>query len=218
LGGIYRRGLYYRFVKRPLDVVLSLAALIILLPVIIVIAMLVRAYIGSPVLFGQRRPGLNEKIFTLYKFRTMSLECDDNGNLLPDTVRLSRFGRWLRATSLDELPELWNILKGEMSLVGPRPLAVEYLPHYFQQERVRHAVRPGLTGLAQVNGRNSLTWEKRFALDIRYVGDITFIADMKILFLTIIVAFRRRDVGERGVDSPPDFHLYRQCKTKEMSK
>jgi len=208
--------IYKRYLKRLIDIVLSLSALILFSPLLLLLALLVRFKLGSPVFFKQPRPGLNERIFTMYKFRTMTDAKDERGQLLPDANRLTTFGRWLRSTSLDELPELWNILQGDMSLVGPRPLAVEYLPYYMPNERARHDVRPGLTGLAQVNGRNSLLWEERFALDIKYAESITFVADMKIILLTVVTALSRRGIGERGVDSPPDFHLYRQDTRKEM--
>jgi lipopolysaccharide/colanic/teichoic acid biosynthesis glycosyltransferase len=204
-GGIYRR-----FIKRLMDFILSLIAIIILSPLFLIVAILVRTKLGSPVLFKQQRPGLNETIFMMYKFRTMTDERDENGELLPDSVRLTKFGRFLRSTSLDELPELFNILKGDMSIVGPRPLAVQYLPYYTKQERVRHTVRPGLSGLAQINGRNTATWEQRFYYDIEYVNNISFIGDIKIVLSTILKAIRRVDIGERGVDSPPDFDKYRE--------
>ncbi|MFC5542458.1 sugar transferase [Ureibacillus suwonensis] len=203
-------GIYKRFIKRPMDFILSLIAIIVLSPVFLIVALLVRIKLGSPVIFKQQRPGLNEKIFTMYKFRTMTDERDENGELLPDSVRLTKFGRLLRSTSLDELPELFNILKGDMSLIGPRPLAVQYLPYYTEEERRRHSVRPGLSGLAQVNGRNNTTWEKRFFYDLKYVDNITFLGDMKIVLSTIVKIFKRENIGERGVDSPPDFHIYRK--------
>jgi len=171
---------------------------------------LVRIYLGSPVIFKQQRPGLNEKIFTMYKFRTMTDERDENGELLPDSQRLTKFGRFLRSTSLDELPELFNILKGDMSIIGPRPLAIQYLPFYTEEEKIRHSVRPGLSGLAQINGRNTVDWEERFYYDIQYVNNITFVGDIKIIFKTILKVFKREDIGERGLDSPPDFDKYRQ--------
>jgi len=153
---------YRKYFKRPLDFIMALVGLIVLSPVMLVVAILVRIKLGSPVIFKQPRPGLNEKVFALYKFRTMTDERDENGELLPDAQRLTPFGKWLRSTSLDELPELWNIIRGDMSLVGPRPLAVEYLPYYTETERIRHTVRPGLTGLAQVNGRNAVSWKSGF--------------------------------------------------------
>lgn len=208
-GGIYRK-----YFKRPMDFLLSLIAIVVLSPVFIIVAILVRVKLGSPVLFKQKRPGLNEEVFMMFKFRTMTDDKDENGGLLPDSVRLTRFGRFLRSTSLDELPELFNILKGEMSIIGPRPLAVQYLPYYTKEERIRHSVRPGLSGLAQINGRNTATWEKRFYYDINYVKKISFIQDIKIICFTFLKAVKRSDIGERGVDSPPDFHIYRQNSIK----
>ena len=203
------KGIYRRFLKRPMDFILSLMAIIVLSPVLIIVGVLVRLKLGSPVLFKQRRPGLNEKIFTMYKFRTMTDEKDENGELLPDSVRLTKFGRMLRSTSLDELPELINILKGDMSIVGPRPLAVQYLPYYSETERMRHLIRPGLSGLAQINGRNTATWEDRFNYDVKYVNEITFLGDLKIIFQTVLKAKQRSDIGERGVNAPMDFDKYR---------
>jgi len=202
-------GIYRRFLKRPMDFVLSFMAIIILSPVLIIVAILVRFKLGSPVLFKQKRPGLNEKIFTMYKFRTMTDEKDENGELLPDSVRLTKFGRMLRSTSLDELPELFNILNGDMSIVGPRPLLVQYLPYYSETEKMRHSARPGLSGLAQINGRNAISWEERFDYDIKYVNKITFLVDLKIIIQTVLKAIQRSDIGERGVDVPMDFDEYR---------
>jgi undecaprenyl phosphate N,N'-diacetylbacillosamine 1-phosphate transferase len=179
------KGIYRKYFKRPLDIVLALIAIIIFSPVMLIVSILVRINLGSPVIFKQQRPGLNEKIFTLYKFRTMTDERGKNGELLPDSARLTKFGKFLRSTSLDELPELFNILKGDMSIVGPRPLLVEYLPLYNDYQKRRHEVRPGLTGLAQINGRNAINWEERFNLDVEYVDNITFFGDWKIIFLTI---------------------------------
>jgi undecaprenyl phosphate N,N'-diacetylbacillosamine 1-phosphate transferase len=177
--------LYRNFFKRFFDIIFSFLALIVLSPLLFIIALLVRIKLGSPVIFKQERPGLNEKIFTLYKFRTMTDKKDEQGNLLSDSERLTSFGRWLRSTSLDELPELWNILKGEMSIVGPRPLLVEYLPRYNDKQRRRHLVRPGLTGLAQVSGRNAISWEERFSLDSEYVNSLSFFMDTKIILKSI---------------------------------
>ena len=201
--------IYRKFLKRPMDFILSLMAIIFLSPVLIIVAILVRFKLGSPVLFKQNRPGLNEKIFTMYKFRTMTNKKDENGELFSDSVRLTKFGRMLRSTSLDELPELFNILKSDMSIVGPRPLAVQYLPYYSKTERIRHIVRPGLSGLAQINGRNTATWEDRFNYDIKYVNNITFFGDIKIITQTVLKAVLRSDIGERGVDAPMDFDKYR---------
>ena len=177
--------MYRKFFKRFFDVLLSGCALILLSPVLLIVAVLVRTKLGSPVIFCQERPGKNEKIFKMYKFRSMTDARDENGVLLPDEVRLTRLGRILRSTSLDELPELWNILRGDMSIVGPRPLLVKYLPLYNEEQRHRHDVRPGLTGLAQVNGRNAITWEDRFIYDVRYVSRITAWGDLKILLQTV---------------------------------
>ena len=188
-------GLYRRYIKRPMDFILSLIAIIVLSPVFLVVAVLVRVKLGSPIIFKQERPGLNEKIFTLYKFRSMTDERDENGELLPDSVRLTKFGKFLRSTSLDELPELFNILKGDMSIIGPRPLLVQYLPLYDEHQRRRHEVRPGLSGLAQVNGRNAISWEEKFNLDIEYVNNISFILDWKIIFLTIKKVFVREGIS-----------------------
>jgi len=205
--------MYQKYFKRPLDFIMALVGLIILSPLLLVIAILVRIKLGSPVIFKQPRPGLNEEIFTLYKFRTMTDERDENGELLPDEVRLTSFGKFLRSTSLDELPELWNILKGDMSFVGPRPLSVKYLPYYTEEERRRHKVRPGLTGLAQINGRNTAIWEKRFAFDVQYVDNISFFADLRILAETVGLVLRREDIGQ-GVDAPQDFHVYRELQQR----
>lgn len=192
---IKKRGIYQRYFKRPLDIILSLFALIILSPVMLIIAILVRINLGSPIIFKQQRPGLNEKIFTMYKFRTMTDERDENGELLSDGKRLTRFGRFLRSTSLDELPELFNILKGDMSLVGPRPLLVEYLPRYNEHQARRHEVRPGLTGLAQISGRNAISWKEKFDLDVEYVDNINFIKDVFILFLTLKKVFYKEGIN-----------------------
>ncbi len=204
-----KSGLYIRYFKRLMDFLLSLIAIIALSPVLLIAALLVRVKLGSPVIFKQKRPGLNERIFTLYKFRTMTNEKDESGELLPDSQRLTKFGRVLRSTSIDELPELFNILIGDMSIVGPRPLAVQYLPYYTEKERLRHCIRPGLTGLAQVNGRNAITWEQRFEHDINYVSEISFVIDAKIIINTVYEVLKRNNIGERGVDSPPDFDKYR---------
>lgn len=177
--------MYKNCIKRCLDFLLSLCAIIILSPVLLVLCILVRTKLGSPIFFRQERPGRNEKIFTLCKFRTMTDERDVNGELLPDSVRLTKFGKFLRATSLDELPELFNILKGDMSIIGPRPLLVSYLPYYSEREKLRHSVRPGLTGLAQVSGRNFIDWDKRMEKDVEYVENLTFAMDLKVLWMTV---------------------------------
>ena len=177
--------MYKNFVKRCLDLLFSLCGILVLSPVLLVLCVLVRVKLGSPVLFRQERPGKNERIFTLCKFRTMTDEKDENGDLLPDAVRLTKFGRFLRATSLDELPELFNILKGDMSIIGPRPLLVSYLPYYSEREKLRHSVRPGLTGLAQVSGRNFLDWDRRLEKDVEYVENLSFGMDVKVLWMTV---------------------------------
>lgn len=190
------KGPYEKFIKRPLDFLLALVGLVVLSPVILITAVLVRTKLGSPVLFRQPRPGRNEKVFNLYKFRSMTDEKDAEGNLLPDEVRLTGFGKKLRSTSLDELPELINIIKGDMAIVGPRPLLVRYLPRYNDHQKRRHEVRPGFTGLAQVNGRNSITWEEKFDWDVKYVDNVTFLGDLKILFDTVGVV-----LGHKGINS-----------------
>ena len=184
-----KSGLYRLYFKRPMDFILSLLAITILSPVFIITGVLVRTKLGSPILFKQNRPGLDEKIFTMYKFRTMTDQKDENGELLPDHIRLTKFGKMLRATSLDELPELLNILKGDMSIIGPRPLLVQYLPLYSDHQQRRHEVRPGLSGYAQVNGRNSISWEDKFDLDVQYVDNVTFINDVKIIMITLKKVF-----------------------------
>lgn len=197
----HKKGFYEKYIKRPLDFLLALSAFIVLCPVMLLVAVLVRVKLGSPVIFRQARPGMNEKIFYMYKFRSMTDEKDENGNLLPDEVRLTEFGKKLRRTSLDELPELINIIKGDMSIVGPRPLLVRYLPYYTQEERHRHDVRPGLTGLAQVNGRNFVNWEDRFRLDLEYVRDIRLNKDLNILLATVKKVLVRENIMEAGSKS-----------------
>ncbi len=187
---------YRKFFKRLLDIMLSGIALLLLSPLILVLILIVRCKLGSPVFFKQERPGLHEKIFTLKKFRTMTDKKDETGQLLPDSMRLTKFGKFLRSSSLDELPELWNIFVGDMSLIGPRPLLVSYLPYYSERERLRHTVRPGLTGLAQVSGRNFLQWDKRLEKDVEYVEHITFLGDLKILAMTVKVALKPEHVAE----------------------
>lgn len=177
--------IYKKYLKRWMDILCSFSAILLLLPVFLLTAFLVRVRIGSPVLFKQRRPGFQEKLFTLYKLRTMTNQRDEKGELFPDVCRLNRFGSWLRSTSLDELPELWNILKGDMSLVGPRPLLERYLPLYDENQKRRHEAKPGLTGLAQIKGRNALSWEEKFQLDVEYVDNISFLGDIKIILLTV---------------------------------
>lgn len=187
--------MYRSVIKRLFDIVLSGAALLILSPVFLIVAVLVRMRLGSPVIFHQERPGYGERIFTLCKFRTMTDEKDENGELLPDYQRLTAFGSFLRRTSLDELPELWNIFKGDMSIIGPRPLLVGYLPYYTERERLRHTVRPGLTGLAQVSGRNFIAWDDRLAKDVEYVEHLTFLTDLNILWKTVMVVLKKEDVA-----------------------
>ena len=206
--------MYRCFVKRILDICLSGIALIVLSPILLIVACLVRIKLGTPVLFKQERPGMidkstgKERIFRILKFRTMTDEKDEKGNLLPDTVRLTKFGRILRSTSLDELPEFINIFKGDMSVVGPRPLATIYLPYYTKKERHRHDVRPGLTGWAQVNGRNSISWENKFKYDLEYIKRMSFLFDLKIILLTVKKVFAREGIGQ-GEYSPKSLQLVR---------
>lgn len=187
-------GPYEKYFKRPIDFCCGFAAVLVFWWLYLIIAILVRIKLGSPVLFKQDRPGKDEKIFKLYKFRSMSDARDENGDLLPDDVRLTKFGRFLRSTSLDELPEAFNIIKGDMSVIGPRPLLVEYLPYYSEQEKHRHDVRPGLTGLAQINGRNAGSWEEKFRYDLTYVTSITLVGDIMILVKTILKVVKRSDI------------------------
>ena len=191
----HKKGFYEKYIKRPQDFCCALAATIVLSPIMAVTALLVRVKLGAPVIFKQERPGLHGKIFTLYKFRTMTDEKDKNGKLLPDEVRLTKFGKMLRSTSLDELPELINMLKGDMAVVGPRPLLVKYLPLYNEHQARRHEVRPGFTGYAQVNGRNAITWEDKFEKDVFYVDHITFLGDWKIIFQTLKTVIRREGIS-----------------------
>ncbi|MCT8140344.1 sugar transferase [Anaerobacillus sp. CMMVII] len=191
--------MYRKIIKRMMDIVLSLTAIIVLSPVLLVVAFFVRTKLGSPVLFKQKRPGLGEKIFTMYKFRTMTDERDENGRLLPNELRHTKFGRFLRSTSLDELPELINVLKGDMSLVGPRPLLVDYLSLYNEEQSRRHNVRPGITGYAQVNGRNAISWEEKFQKDIYYVEKLSFLLDIKILIQTVIKVFKKENVNQNSI-------------------
>ena len=203
--------MYKNHIKRILDIFLSLCGILILSPVYLILWVLVRRKLGKPALFTQERPGRNEKIFRLYKFRSMTDERDENGLLLPDEVRLTRFGKILRSTSLDELPELFNILKGDMSLIGPRPLLVRYLPWYTERERHRHDVRPGLTGLAQVNGRNALGWEERFAFDLEYVDNCSLFMDLKVLGMTVGKVLRRSGTLSGADQTVADFDEYRRA-------
>ena len=201
----YKHSFYDKYVKRSIDAILSLVAIIILSPVLAIVALLVRIKLGGPVIFKQQRPGLNEKIFTMYKFRTMTDERDADGNLLPDEVRLTKFGKALRATSLDELPELFNILKGDMAIVGPRPLLVQYLPLYNAQQKKRHCVKPGITGYAQINGRNSISWEEKFDYDIYYVANIAITLDISILFKTFKTVIKRDGINSESDATMEDF-------------
>ena len=213
--------MYRKFFKRFFDIVLSACALVVLSPVLVVVAVLVRVKLGSPVIFCQERPGKDEKIFKMYKFRSMTDQRDENGELLPDEVRLTKFGKILRSTSLDELPELWNILKGDMSIVGPRPLLVKYLPYYTEEERHRHDVRPGLTGLAQVSGRNFLRWEERFSLDCQYVQAISFRLDVSILLQTVKKVLAHSDIalGESEiVQIRPDLLTFHDLDVERQGK
>ncbi len=202
---MHKQGFYERYIKRLQDFLCALLALIVLSPVIGITAALVRLKLGSPVLFEQLRPGKNERIFTLYKFRTMSNQRDEKGNLLPDEIRLTRFGKLLRSSSLDELPELINILKGDMSVVGPRPLLVSYLSRYNAHQARRHEVRPGFTGYAQVHGRNAISWEEKFELDVRYVDHITFLGDWKIIFQTVKTVLLKEGISSNGSVTMEEF-------------
>lgn len=199
------KGFYERYIKRLQAIVLSLIAIIILSPILLITYLLVRVKFGKPAIFIQKRVGKDGKVFDLYKFRTMTNQRDEDGKLLPDDQRLTSFGKKLRSTSLDELPELFNILKGDMALIGPRPLLVKYLPLYNGEQARRHEVRPGLTGYAQVNGRNAITWEDRFKLDVEYVDNVTFLNDWKIIFKTIKTVFKREGISEEGSATMDEF-------------
>ena len=211
--------MYRRFIKRWLDFVLSFIGIVVLSPVLIVLAALVRIKLGSPVLFRQERPGRDEKIFTLCKFRTMTDKKDGEGKLLPDSERLTKFGKLLRAVSLDELPELFNILKGDMSIIGPRPLLVSYLPYYTEEEKLRHKVRPGLTGLAQVSGRNFIDWDKRMEKDVEYVKNLSFFMDIKVLWMTVMTVLGHSDeVAEDTNAVEGNFAQIRQKRLEETGR
>ena len=191
-----KQGIYEKYIKRGFDIICALLAIVAFCWLYAIIAILVRIKLGSPILFKQPRPGKDEKIFDLYKFRTMTDARDENGELLPDDARLTSFGKWLRSTSLDELPEAFNILKGDMSVIGPRPLLVRYLPYYTQEEKHRHDVRPGLSGWAQINGRNFITWEETFELDVEYVNNVSFMMDTKIIILSVVKVLKRSDITD----------------------
>ena len=209
--------MYRNFFKRLLDILISLTGMIVLSPILLIVWVLVRVKLGKPAFFTQQRPGKNGKIFKLYKFRSMTDERDENGELLPDEVRLTGFGRFLRSTSLDEIPELFNILKGDMSLIGPRPLLVKYLPYYSEEESHRHDIRPGLTGLAQVNGRNAIGWEERFRYDVKYVNNLSFGLDCKILLMTVGKVINRSGVLSGEEQTTIDFDIYRRRQQEEAS-
>lgn len=211
--------IYAKYIKRILDIILSLSAILVFGPLLLILALLVRVKLGSPILFKQERPGKNEKIFTLCKFRTMTDRRDEKGELLPDSERLTKFGKFLRGTSLDELPELFNILKGEMSIIGPRPLLVSYLPYYSEREKKRHSVRPGLTGLAQVSGRNFIDWDKRLEKDVEYVENLSFGMDVRVLRMTVqTVLGHREEVAEDTNAVEGNFAKIREQRLKETGK
>ena len=208
-------GIYEKYIKRILDIICSMMVIILFWWLFVIVALLVKIKLGSPVIFKQPRPGKNGEIFNLFKFRTMTDDRDEKGELLPDSQRLTPFGRLLRSTSLDELPEVFCILIGTMSLIGPRPLAVKYLPYYNEYEKHRHDVRPGLTGLAQVSGRNFVNWDERFAYDIEYVNKITFWNDVKIILLTIKAVVKRTGIEACGSFTLQDFDVYRKNQIKQ---
>jgi lipopolysaccharide/colanic/teichoic acid biosynthesis glycosyltransferase len=205
---MHKKGFYENYLKRMFDLIGSLAALILLSPVILTVAVLVKIKLGSPVLFSQKRAGLHENEFSILKFRSMTDQRDSNGDLMPDEIRLTLFGRKLRSTSLDELPSLINILKGDMSIIGPRALPVDYIPYYTKDEHHRHDVRPGLSGLAQVNGRNYVTWEDKFKMDLKYISNITFWGDVKLILRTVSVVFKQEDI-DTGSYIEKDGHIFR---------
>ena len=213
----HKKGIYEKYIKRMLDFILSLIALICLSPVLLIVSILVRTKLGSPIIFKQQRPGKNEKIFTLYKFRTMTDEKDENGKLLPDSQRLTKFGKFLRSTSLDELPELINIIKGDMAIVGPRPQLIRDMLFMNNEQRKRHTVRQGLTGLAQVNGRNNISWEEKLNYDLEYIKKITFFTDMKIILKTFLKVFKKDDINTEGMDTAEDLCDY-LLRTKQISE
>ena len=200
------KSIYSRIFKRPLDLIISFIILILISPLLLIVALLVKINLGSPIIYKQKRPGLNEKIFNLYKFRSMSNKKDIFGNLLPNYLRINKFGKFLRSTSLDELPSLINIVKGDLSIVGPRPLLVEYLSLYTEQQRLRHLVRPGLTGLAQVNGRNQISWKEKFRYDNLYIKNITFLGDLRIIFSTIRKVIKKEGINQSDTTSMEKFN------------
>lgn len=208
--------MYKNYIKRLIDIVISAVGLIILSPVLIILCILVRIKLGKPILFTQERPGKDEKIFKLYKFRSMTDKRDETGKLLPDSERLTHFGRILRKTSLDELPELFNILKGDMSIIGPRPLLVSYLPYYTEEERLRHTVRPGLSGLAQVSGRNFIDWDKRLEKDVEYVQNLSFVMDMKVVWMTVKIVLGHGD--EVAEDTNATEGNFAQIRSQRLEK
>lgn len=210
--------MYKKCIKRLLDILLSLTGIVVLSPLYVILWILIRCKLGKPAIFTQDRPGKNEKVFRLYKFRSMTDERDADGNLLPDEKRLTHFGKILRSTSLDELPELFNILKGDMSLIGPRPLLVRYLPYYTDEERHRHDVRPGLTGYAQIMGRNALGWEDRFRYDLEYVNHLTFGMDIKIIWMTVGKVLKRSDTLSGNEQTVEDLDVYRSHEKKEQNE
>lgn len=202
-------GFYYRYLKRLLDVICSLVALLVLSPLLLFISILIKIKLGTPIIFSQMRIGKDEKPFIMYKFRSMTNEYDVNGKLLPDSMRITSFGEFLRLSSIDELPALINVLKGDMSVIGPRPLPVLYQPYFSDTERKRHVIRGGLSGLAQISGRNALSWEQKFFFDVEYVDSVSFLLDLKIVFITIKKVLCHSDIGLRGVSGPEDFDVYR---------
>ncbi|WP_270238163.1 sugar transferase [Clostridium perfringens] len=209
---------YERYIKRVLDLIWAILAIVVFGWLYIIIAILVKIKLGSPVIFKQQRPGLNEKVFSLYKFRTMTDERDENGNLMPDEVRLTKFGKWLRSTSLDELPEVFNIINGDMSVIGPRPQLVRDMVFMTEEQRERHSVRPGLSGLAQVNGRNSISWENKLNYDLQYIKKITFLGDVKIIIQTVQKAFIKQEgITEKDMATAEDFGDY-LLRTKQVEK
>ena len=203
------RNLYNQYLKIIFDFILAFISILVLLPVMFIVTILIRMKLGKPIIYKVERPGKDEKVFTMYKFRSMSNERDKDGELLPDIIRITKFGKLLRSLSLDELPGLFNILKGDMSLVGPRPLALQYLPYYSDIEKRRHRVKPGLTGLAQVSGRNGINWERKFDYDLKYIDQMSFVLDVKIILKTFINLFVKENIGVRGIDAPEDSDLYR---------